>query len=139
MSTNSKKGGYTRIVFGTTVGLSSSTPITGLLNGTLIGEFEGLTIDDAGGQVIGTGTRGSGIIRTSAVTAAFIATLEGHKNSCTPLWFRWYTNGSKQIRLNSVRVSTVRFAGAEPGNLHQYIIELSRFAEDSTDIVTIES
>lgn len=139
MSTNSKKGGYTNIVFGTTVGLTTSTPITGLLNGTLIGEFEGLTIDDAAGQVIGTGTRGSAVIRTSAVTAAFIATLEGYKNACTPLWFRFYTNGSKRIRLNSVRVSTVRFAGAEPGNLHQYIIEISRFAEDSTDIATVEA
>ena len=136
---NGKKGGYTKVVFGTTTGLTTSTEILNLLNGTTIGEGEGLTIEDAAGQTIGTGTRQSPSIRTSAVTSAPITALERHKNNCDSMYFRFYTNGGGRIKVGPVRVGSVRFAGAEPGQLHQYIIDLSAFEEDSTDFITIEA
>jgi len=140
MSANSKKGGYTKVVYAATVGMvTASTSILGLLNGTLIGEGEALTVEDSEGRPIATGTRQSAIIRTSAVTSAPIAALETIKNACTAQYFRFYAKGGGRIKLGPVRVSAVRFAGAAPGELHQYIIELSAFEADSTDMIVIEA
>ncbi|MDB4726328.1 hypothetical protein OAF54_02735 [bacterium] len=138
MSTG-KKGGYTAINIGTTVGMSTTVPILALWNGTTIGEGEGLTGEDAGGNTVGTGTRQSPVIRTTSISAGIIATIEGYKNACTPVWTRWYTNGGGRILVGPLRVSAVKFAGASAGELHQYIIELSAFEEDSTDFISVEA
>jgi len=139
MSCNSKKGGYTKVVFGTTIGLSTSTEIEGLLNGTTLGTGEGLTEDDASGRPVATGTRLSPVVRTSAITSAPITALERHKNGCDELYFRYYLNGSGRIVVGPVRVSAVVFSGADAGSLHSYTINLAAFDEDSTDYITVEA
>lgn len=139
MSANAKKGGYLNVNFGTTTGLTTSTPILGLLNGTTIGEGEGLNVDDAAGRPLSVGLRMPAIIRTSAITSAPIASLITHKNACTDLYFRFYGPGGARIHMGPVRVANVRYAGSEVGNFHQYIIEITAFEEDSTDIITVEA
>ena len=137
MSTG-KRGGYTKVVFGTTTGLTTSTEITGLFGGTLIGEGEVLTEQDAEGQDVSTGYRQPGEIHTTAVTAAFITNLIAKQNACTDTFFRFYTNGGGRIKVGPVRV-TVRFNGAAPGSIHRYIIGFTGFDEDAVDLITIEA
>ena len=137
MSSGARRGGYTKVVYGTTVGLSTSTEITGLLSGTLLGDGEALTAEDAAGKNISTGYRQSGEIHTSAVTAAFITNLIAAQNACTDLYFRLYHTGGNPVKVNSVRV-TVRFTGAAPGELHRAVVAFTNFEEDAVDAVTFE-
>ena len=138
MSAGAKRGGYTKVVYGTTTGLSTSTEITGLLGGTIIGEGETTSVEDAAGLQISTGYRQGGDVRTSALTAAFITNLIAAQNNCTDLYFRYYSTGAKRQKVGPVRV-TVRYAGAAPGELQQYIISYTSFVEDAADVVTIEA
>lgn len=139
MSANAKKGGYLEVNFGTTTGLTTSTPILGLLNGTDIPEGEGLTIEDAAGRPIAVGYRQVAVVRTSAVTSAPIASLETHKNACNDLYFRFYGPGGARVHVGPVRVSAVVYQGSPVGGLHQYRIDLTAFEEDATDIITVEA
>lgn len=137
MSAGARRGGYTKVVYGTTVGLSSSTEITGLLSGTTLGDGEVTSVDDGAGKQIATGYRQSPEVHTSAVTAAFITNLIAAQNACTDLFFRFYHTGGSSAKVNDVRV-TVRFQGAAAGEMHRAVIALSNFEEDAVDAVTWE-
>lgn len=130
------RGGYTAVFYNTTPGFgSSSVSIGGLLAGTRLGDGEPTTTQDAGGQEISTGYNQPGEVHTSQVTAAFITNLIAAQNNCTPIYFKYYATGGTPVLTGPTRV-TVKTTGAEPGQLHRYIIGHTQFANDAGDAVT---
>lgn len=129
------KGGYTKVVFGTTVGLTTSTQIGGtLLGGTRIGDGEGLTESDAGGKDISTGHRNTSEVHTTQVTGSVRTTLDGYEANCTDTYWRFYAVGGDPVVVGPVRVG-VADRGAEAGSLHRVVYSLSAFESQSKDIV----
>lgn len=133
------KGGYTAVYYGTTVGMQTSSSITGLLNGTVITGGEATSIEDAAGQFVQTGYRQTFEVHTSLVTGTVITALIAASNACTPLWFRFIATGSKNFKLGGTTGNriTVRFQGSGPGDLHRHIISGSVFVEDANDALTV--
>lgn len=131
-------GGYTKVVYGTTVGMTTSTEITGLLAGTRIGDGETLTTEDAAGDILSTGVRIPGEIHTSLVTGSVIAALITAAKNCNATWFRFYAIGGTSIKVggtDGVKI-TVSPRGAAAGELHRHVIAFTKFAEDSSDLLT---
>lgn len=135
------KGGYTKVVYGTTVGMTTTVEITSLLSGTQIGAGEALSIEDAAGQIIATGYRQPFEIHTALVTGSVITALQGFHNNCTPLWFRFYATGGTYFKVggtNGVKV-TLSFQGAGIGDLHRHIVAGTGYVEDSGDIISVNT
>lgn len=129
------KGGYTKVVFGTTVGLTTSTQIGGtLLNGTRIGDGEAVNEADASGKDISTGHRSTSEVHTTQVTGSVRTTLDGYESNCTDTYWRFYATGNKPIVIGPVRVS-IADRGADAGSLHRTVYSLSAFEAQSKDIV----
>jgi len=135
MSAGKKLGGYTKIFYGTTVGLSTSTQITGLWTGTQPGEAEITEGQDAAGRTVQTGVRVPGEIFTTAVTAAFITNLIAAAANCTELYIRYYYIGGGYITYgpHTVRVGSV---GAGIGEVQRVVIRHDGFTEDILDQTT---
>ena len=136
MSAGKKLGGYNKIFYGTTAGLSTSTQITGLWSGTLPGDSEMLQQQDSAGRTVNTGVRQTLSIFSTAVTAAFVTNLIAAQAACTELYFRLYYIGGGYITFGPHIVKGIGHAGAEPGQVHRLAIETEGFTEDILDQIT---
>ena len=126
MSQGKHVGGVTKIFFGTTPGLSTSTQITGLWTGTQPGEAEETSGQDSVGRTIQTGIRLPGNIFSTALTAAFVSTLIGHADNCQELYIKYYySDGNAHVYgPHTVRVG---FTGAGVGEVHRVAIRHDGF------------
>ena len=134
-------GGYTKVVYGTTVGMTTTVEITNLLNGTIIGVGSAPTIEDAAGQQVATGYDQPFQIHTGLVTGSVITAFQGFHNNCTPVWFRFYAIGGTYFKVGGTEGTkvTLAFQGAAPRDLHRHVISGTAFVADSGDVIEVNS
>lgn len=134
MSAGKHVGGVTKIFYGTTVGLTTSTQITGLWSGTQPGEAEVTNGNDSVGRTIQTGIRMPGTIFSTALTAAFVTNLIAAAEACTELYIKYYFSDGN-IHIYGPHTVNVGFTGASFGEVHRLAITHDGFTADLLDQV----
>lgn len=129
------RSGWTAARFGTTVGLTTSVSIPNLLNGT---DYDGEHDNESDGQgrdaSAGFGVRGT--IRSSAVTHAWVSTMQGYHNLCTEVYLELTSKSGLKHNIGPV-VVTLAPEGPGSGSFNAKRVNFHGTGEKEGDLLRI--
>lgn len=131
------RSGWTSARFATTTGFTTSTQITNLLTGTNYDGEHDIEADGAGRDA-SAGFSLRGVIRSSAVTAAWVSTMDGYHDLGTTIFIKLVSKSGKAHKIGPVVVMAAP-EGPGSGAFNAIRINFHGAAENRANLLSIAS